>query len=369
MVIDTTQANILIVDDQEINVRLLEKILLNAGFKNLTYSCDSRDVEQLYAENDFDLVLLDIRMPYMDGFEVLERINLTPKDSFVPVLILTAQNDQETKLRALKLGAKDFLTKPFDQTEVLLRINNLLEVRLMHQKQRDLNKILDKKVKERTQELNESRLEVIRRLGRAAEFRDNETGYHIIRMSKYSQIIANTYGLSEADSELILYASPMHDIGKIGIPDQILLKPGKLDKREWEIMKTHAAIGADILSGHDSELMLMAREIAQNHHEKFDGSGYPNGLSGNEIPICAKIAALSDVFDALASDRPYKKAWPVEDAVAEIRRCSGNHFDPQLVRAFEASLPAILDVRAQYREEDQDFDKNTFKRFLPVNAL
>jgi len=369
MIIDTTEAKILIVDDQDMNVRLLEKILMNAGFKHLTCTSDSREVERIYRENNFDLVLLDIRMPHMDGFEILDKLNLTPKESFVPVLILTAQNDQETKLRALKLGAKDFLTKPFDQTEVLLRINNLLEVRLMHQQQRDLNKILDRKVKERTRELNETRLEVIRRLGRAAEFRDNETGYHIIRMSKYSQIIASTYGLSDTIAELILNASPMHDIGKIGIPDQILLKPGKLDKREWEIMKTHAAIGADILSGHDSQLMLMAREIAQNHHEKFDGSGYPNGLRGDEIPISARIAALSDVFDALASDRPYKKAWPVEDAVAEIRKCSGNHFDPQLVQAFEASLPAILDVRAQYREEEQDFDKNTFKRFLPANAV
>jgi len=368
MVIDTSQAKILIVDDQEMNVRLLEKILSNAGFKNLTCTSDSREVEKYYVENDFDIVLLDIRMPHIDGFEILNTINLTPKESYVPVLILTAQDDQETKLRALKLGAKDFLTKPFDQTEVLLRINNLLEVRLMHQQQRNINKILDQRVKERTRELNESRLEVTRRLGRAAEFRDNETGYHIIRMSKFSQIIANTYGLDEATSELILHASPMHDIGKIGIPDQILLKPGKLNKHEWEIMKTHASIGADILSGTDSELMNMAREIAQNHHEKFDGSGYPNGLSGTQIPISAKIAALSDVFDALTSDRPYKKAWSVEDAVAEIKKCSGGHFDPQVVRAFEASLPAILDVRSQYREDEQDFHKNTFKKFLPANA-
>jgi len=361
---ETFTANILVVDDQEMNVRLLEKILQHAGYKNITCISDSREVANLYQENDYDLVLLDIRMPHLDGFDVMEQLNEIEKESYVPVLVLTAQNDQETRLHALELGAKDFLTKPFDQTEVLLRINNLLEVRLLHQQQRNLNKVLDERVNERTRELNETRLEVIRRLGRAAEFRDNETGYHIIRMSKYSQIIAYNHGLSEQEAELILNASPMHDIGKIGIPDSILLKPGKLDKEEWAIMQTHSAIGADILSGHDSELMNMAREIAMNHHEKFDGSGYPQGLKGEEIPITARIVAISDVFDALTSVRPYKKAWPVEEALAEIRNCAGNHFDPELVSTFERSLPEILDVRSQYQEEAQDYDKNTFKRFL-----
>jgi len=364
MINSTLSAKILVVDDQEMNVRLLEKILQHAGYTNITTTSDSRDVEKLYLENDYDLVLLDIRMPYLDGFEVMEQLNDIEKESYVPVLILTAQNDQETRLHALQLGAKDFLTKPFDQTEVLLRINNLLEVRLLHQQQRDLNKVLDQRVKERTHELNDTRLEVIRRLGRAAEFRDNETGYHIIRMSKFSQIIALNYGLDAKQAELILNASPMHDIGKIGIPDSILLKPGKLDKKEWEIMKTHAAIGADILSGHDSALMEMAKEIAMTHHEKFDGSGYPHGLKGQDIPLTARIVAISDVFDALTSVRPYKKAWPVEEAVAEIKNCSGKHFDPELVEVFERSLPEILNVRSQYQEEEQDFDKNTFKRFL-----
>jgi len=364
MITNTLSAKILVVDDQEMNVRLLEKILQHAGYTNVTTTSDSRDVEKLYLENDYDLVLLDIRMPHLDGFEVMEQLNEIEKESYVPVLILTAQNDQETRLHALQLGAKDFLTKPFDQTEVLLRINNLLEVRLLHQQQRNLNKVLDQRVQERTHELNDTRLEVIRRLGRAAEFRDNETGYHIIRMSKFSQIIALNYGLDEKQAELILNASPMHDIGKIGIPDNILLKPGKLDKEEWEIMKTHAAIGADILSGHDSELMEMAKEIAMTHHEKFDGSGYPMGLKGQDIPLTARIVAISDVFDALTSARPYKKAWPAEEAIAEIKNCSGKHFDPELVEVFVRSLPEILNVRSQYQEEEQDFDKNTFKRFL-----
>ena len=364
MMIETKQAKILILDDQEINVKLLQKMLQHAGYADVTGITDSREIEQLYRDDDFDMVLLDIRMPHMNGFEVMEKLHTIPKECHVPILVLTAQSDQDTRLNALKLGAKDFLTKPFDQTEVLLRINNLLEVRMMQKHQRNLNKMLDERVKERTRELNETRLEVIRRLGLAAEFRDNETGYHIIRMSKFSQIIARTYGLGEARAELILNASPMHDIGKIGIPDQILLKPGKLDKQEWEIMKTHAAIGAEILSGHDSELMVMASTIALYHHEKFDGSGYPNGLSGTDIPISARIVALSDVFDALTSERPYKKAWPVEKAVEEIKKCSGSHFDPELVIAFEEGLPAILDVRSQYQETAQDFEKNTFKEFL-----
>jgi len=364
MIIDTQQAKLLIVDDQDMNVRLLEKILQNAGYNNITCTTDSREVETLYTDYDFDIVLLDIQMPHLDGFDVMKILKNIEKETYVPILVLTAQNDQDTRIKALAHGAKDFLTKPFDQTEVLLRINNLLEVRLMHLKQLQLNHELDKRVQERTRELNETRMEVIRRLGRAAEFRDNETGYHIIRMSKFSEIIARNLGLGAEEAELILNASPMHDIGKIGIPDEILLKPGKLDKNEWDIMQTHAAIGAEILSGHDSELMLMAQEIAMYHHEKFDGSGYPNGLKGRDIPITARIVALSDVFDALTSERPYKKAWPVEEAVAEIRKCSGKHFDPELVEVFERSLPEILDVRAQYQEDTQDFEKNTFKRFL-----
>jgi len=364
MFIDTQKANILIVDDQQLNISLLQKIMNNAGYQQVTGLTDPRDVIPHYTDNDYDIVLLDIRMPHMNGMEVLEQLNLIPKEAYVPVVILTAQDDKETKLRALELGAKDFLTKPFDQYEVVLRVNNLLETRLMHKQQCNINRVLDRKVKERTDELKKTRLEVIRRLGRAAEFRDNETGFHIIRMSKYAQIIARRYGLSDHIAELILNASPMHDIGKIGIPDSILLKPGKLDKDEWEIMKTHAAIGADILSGHDSELMLMASEIAQNHHEKYDGSGYPKGLAGDEIPVSAQIAALSDVFDALTSVRPYKKAWSVEDAVEEIKNSSGTHFNPLLVKAFIDSLPEILIVRDKYRENDEDHEKSSYAKFI-----
>jgi len=349
-------ANILIVDDQEPNVRLLQKILSGAGYTNIIATTNPVEVENLHREHDFDLVLLDIRMPKMDGFQVMEKLKEIEGDNYVPVLVLTAQNDETTKLAALKAGAKDFLVKPFSQNEVLLRISNMLEVRLLHKQARNQNKILDQKVNERTKELNDTRLEIIRRLGRAAEFRDNETGLHIIRMSKFSQLIA-LKGMSEKQAELILNASPMHDIGKIGIPDRILLKPGKLDAQEWKVMQTHAAIGADILSGHDSTLMNMAKEIAISHHEKWDGSGYPNGLTGKEIPLSGRIVAISDVFDALTSERPYKKAWPVEEAIAEIKRGANSHFDPDLVEVFLQVLPEILDVKARYAEEDVHFDK------------
>lgn len=350
-------ANILVVDDQKPNLRLLQKILGNAGYENVTAITDPLQVETLYKENDFDLVLLDIQMPKMDGFQVMAMLSEIEHDSYVPVLILTAHNDDATKLKALEAGAKDFLVKPFDQTEVLLRISNMLEVRLLHKQARNQNKILDQQVRERTRELNDTRLEVIRRLGRAAEYRDNETGYHIIRMSQFSQLIALKAGMDEEQAELVLNASPMHDIGKIGIPDRILLKPGKLDAEEWKIMQTHAQIGADILSGHDSGLMSMAMEIAITHHEKWDGSGYPNKLSGKDIPLTGRIVAISDVFDALTSERPYKKAWPVEEAVAEIDRSADKHFDPALVEVFHQVLPEILDVRSRYIENETHYDK------------
>jgi putative two-component system response regulator len=222
----------------------------------------------------------------------------------------------------------------------------------MHKRVREQNEALEQRVRERTQELNDTRLEIIRRLGLAAEYRDNETGLHIIRMSTYAQLLAQAAGLDEQRQELILNASPMHDIGKLGIPDRVLLKPARLDDEEWRIMKTHARIGADILGGHHSGLLNMATEIALCHHEKWDGSGYPRGLKGEEIPLEARIVAIADVFDALTSTRPYKKAWSVEDALAEIANSAGSHFDPELAQRFLAITPRLLPVMEQYAEPD-----------------
>ncbi len=284
----------------------------------------------------------------------MKQLNEHIGDDYLSVLVLTAQTDRDSRLQALESGARDFITKPFDQHELLTRLRNNLETRLLNQAIRNQNVILEEKVRQRTRELHNTRLEVIHRLGRAAEYRDNETGLHIIRMSNYSAVIARASGLNESQSELILQASPMHDIGKIGIPDSILLKPGKLTAQEWEIMKTHPAIGAEILSGHDAELMVSASEIALYHHERWDGSGYPNNIAAEKIPLTARIVAIADVFDALTTARPYKQAWPIEEAVRQINDSSGSHFDPRLVDVFNEVLPDLLKIREHYAEPDVD---------------
>ena len=352
-------ANILIVDDKPDNVRLLEMMLTFSGYTNVQTTTDSREVLGLAQKTDFDLILLDIRMPHLDGFEVMEQLAELNDADYTPVLVLTAQNDMETRLKALQLGARDFVTKPFDKSEVLNRITNMLEVRILFNERKNHAKILEETVKKRTlelerrnKELDRTRLEVVRRLGRAGEYRDNETGMHVVRMSKSSQVLALAAGLSEERCELILNASPMHDVGKIGIPDGILLKPGGFEPDEWEIMKTHVQIGADIIGNDTSPLMQMARIIALNHHEKWDGTGYPNGVKGEDIPIEGRICAVCDVFDALTSERPYKKAWSVEDAVALINKESGKQFDPQLVTLFNECLPQVLEIRELYADEE-----------------
>ena len=343
------EAKILIVDDQPANVTLIEKILDIDGYHNVISTTDPTQAETIYVEQSSDLVLLDLNMPVMDGYQVLAKIREVDPD-YPPIIVLTAQSDRESRIKALDIGARDFLAKPFDRVELLTRIRNMLEVRIMAKAVKNQNKILDSKVKERTEELNRTRLEVIRHLGRAAEYRDDLTGFHILRMSRYSQLLAFAAGMSEDEAENMLNASPMHDIGKIGIPDNVLLKPGKLDAEEWSIMKTHVDIGVEILSGSDSELMNMAAEIAQNHHEKWDGSGYPRGLKGEVIPLSGRIVAVADVFDALTTARPYKKAWEVDDAINFLQEQSGQHFDPRLVELFIGILPEILKVREQYAE-------------------
>ena len=358
LAMDDKNANILLVDDEEANVKLLARILQSAGYQNIVFTQDSRQTLPLLQEHHSDLLLLDLNMPYMDGYEVMDQIKtqLNPDDQ-PPILVLTAQSMQDSRQRALDNGARDYVTKPFDIQELLSRVRNLLEVHCAQKFMRNQNHLLEEMVEARTrdlqaahQKLHESRLQVVRRLGRAAEYRDNETGLHIIRMSKIAALLGQAAGMSEIEANLLLNASPMHDIGKIGIPDQILLKPGKLDPEEWAIMQTHAQIGANILAEDDSELLCMAREIALTHHEKWDGSGYPNGLVGETIPLVGRVTALADVFDALTSERPYKKAWSTEDAVALITSESGKHFDPVLVTHFLKLLPKINDIRIQYAE-------------------
>lgn len=354
--VDILNARILIVDDNQSIVDLLKKMLTYAGYTSITSTTDPRDTMKLYESFHPDLVLLDINMPYVDGFKIIKKLKGISSDNYVPILILTGQHDRETFIRSLEAGAEDFLTKPFDQIETLTRIKNMLEVRLLHNRVRYQNEVLEDAVRVRTKELHDTRLEVIHRLGIAAEYKDNETGYHIIRMSKMCHIlgnaIGNAMGMSKERADLLLQASPMHDVGKIGIPDSILLKPGKLDPDEWEIMKTHVSIGAGILDGHSSDLLVMAKTIAYTHHEKWDGSGYLNGLKGEQIPIVGRIVALADVFDALTSVRPYKEAWSVEDSVAEINRCKDKHFDPKLVDIFNTVLDDINSIKEQHKDPE-----------------
>jgi len=345
-----TNASILIVDDEPSNLKLLDKMLRTQGYEHLTLIQDPREVLPHCSQNMPDLILLDLNMPYLDGFEVMAQLQQKFGSALSPILVLTAQQGFEHRLRALNNGARDYLTKPFDRAEMLARVRNLIEVQLFHKFMHDQNALLDELVRQRTKELRDTRLQIVRRLGRAAEFRDNETGYHILRMSHSSVLLARALGWDEERTELLLHASPMHDVGKIGIPDRILLKPGKLDPEEWEVMKRHTSIGEHILDGDDSPLLMLAREIAISHHEKWDGSGYPYGLKGEEIPISGRIVALSDVFDALTSERPYKKAWSIEAALEYVQSNSGTHFDPILVHHFVRLLPQVLAIRMRFAE-------------------
>lgn len=353
MNINPKMASILVVDDEAANVKLLEKVLKMKGYGNVIATQDPLKALPLYCEHKCDLILLDINMPKLDGYGVMEQLKAESGDDMPAILMLTAQSSQEFIQRALNNGARDYVTKPFDIDELMARVSNMLQVQMAHKYMLHQNEILERKVQSRTQEIYDTRMQVVRCLGRAAEYRDEETGLHIVRMSKMSAVMGRAMGMSDEESDLVLNASPMHDIGKIGIPDSILLKPGKFEPHEWEIMKTHAQIGADILAEGDSDLMIMASEIAVSHHEKWDGSGYPNGLSGKDIPLVGRITALADVFDALTSVRPYKEAWTVEKSVDLIKGESGKHFDPDVVKIFLEKLEEIISIKEEFSEPEE----------------
>ncbi|MDO9467220.1 MAG: response regulator [Thiobacillus sp.] len=341
---------ILIVDDEPANLKLLDKMLRSQGYQSLVLVDDPRVAIDLYRITQPALILLDINMPHLDGYQVMEQLKALNDPLLPPIVILTAQHGKDYLLRALAAGARDFIGKPFDRNELLMRVRNLLDAQMAHRLVYDQKTVLEEMVRARTEELRRTRLQIVQRLGMAAEYRDEETGNHILRMSHSCALLAGAVGWSEEDCDLILNASPMHDIGKIGIPDAIMLKPGKFEPNEWEIMQTHAAIGGKLLEGDDSSLMCMAREIALTHHEKWDGSGYPNALAGAAIPQSGRIAALADVFDALTSVRPYKKAWTVEAAVDLIKDNKGKHFEPALVEVFLQELPGIVAIRERFAE-------------------
>jgi putative two-component system response regulator len=327
-------ARILIVDDEQAYVDLLQRFLQSIGLRNLQTTTNPFDVAQLVVDFDPDLILLDLRMRGMDGIAVMQQLEPYTSRFYLPILVLTGDITEEAKRASLSSGAKDFLNKPFDLTEVRLRIENLLETRFLHLQLQEQNALLERRVRDRTRELEETRIEVLERLSVVADYRDDATGRHTRRVSALSAALARELGLDSGDAETIRLASTLHDIGKVAIADVILLKAGPLSPDETTLMKAHTTIGARMLAGSHSRLLQMAEVIALGHHERWNGSGYPNGLRGEQIPLPARIVGLADFADALASDRPYRKAWPLDRVHGEIQRESGEHFDPRIVGAF-----------------------------------
>ena len=342
---------VLIIDDTEINL-----ILFGALVKKLDHCigkpfADSRKALEWVQHTVPDLVIVDYMMPELDGLEFIRLLRQIPGRQNVPILMITANDQKEIRYKALDLGANDFLTKPVDKVKFLARARNMLSLNLARRQLADRAEWLADAVRKATEEIIERERETVVRLSKAAEYRDPETGAHILRMARFSQLIARELGLSPEDQQLLLDAAPMHDIGKVGIPDKILLKPGRLDPDEFEIMKQHAIFGYRLLEGSASSVLQAGAEIAKGHHEKFDGSGYPLGLKGEQIPIFSRIVAVADVFDALTSERPYKRAWTVEAAVDFLKNGAGSHFDPRCVAAFLSVWDEVLKVRDAYQDE------------------
>jgi len=338
----SSEQQILVVDDAPENIDILANIL-NEGY-DVKAAVNGLEALQIsHSQPKPDMVLLDVMMPDMDGYEVCKKLKNDPATSDIPVIFVTAKEEVADQGLGFELGAVDYITKPISRPIVLARVRTQLALH-------DQNRELSLRVKDSTHELVQTRLKIIQRLGRAAEYKDNETGLHVIRMSHYTRLMARCYGGHESWVDMIFNAAPMHDVGKIGIPDSILLKPGKLDANEWNIMKKHAEFGAEIIGNEHESLLQLSRTIALTHHEKWDGTGYPNNLSGKNIPLEGRIIAIADVFDALTSVRPYKKSWSVEDAVRYIDDSSGSHFDPGLIPIFHDVLPEILSIKEKYAE-------------------
>ncbi|MBI4804412.1 MAG: response regulator [Desulfovibrio sp.] len=355
---------ILVADDEILNLRVLAAFLRDFGYEPVLVQSGAKVFEVL--DESIDLVLLDVLMPAMDGFDVLRRIRLTPSFKDLPVIMVTALSGREERLAAVEAGASDFIAKPIDKTELRVRMESLLRVKQSQDELKLYQAKLEEMVDERTQALRlalenlqqmqlsiqSSQRETIFRLSAAAEHKDSNTASHIRRMSEYSALLAAKLGLPEYDVEVLRQASPMHDVGKMGIPDSILLKPGKLTPMEWAVMKGHCAIGRDILKDSDSELLQVAQVIAYSHHERFDGTGYPEGLSGKEIPLFGRICAVADVFDALTTPRPYKKAYSNKKAIGIMReeQARGPHFDPEIFALFLDNHEEFLNIQRKFQD-------------------
>jgi len=322
---------LLLVDDEPANLQVLRQVLQDDY--RLLYARDGHKALELARSESPQLILLDVMMPGLSGLDVCRTLKAQQATAAIPVIFVTALSDAQDEAQGFEAGAVDYIGKPISPATVRARVRTHLQL-------------------VRAEALRETRLQIVLCLGRAAEYKDNETGWHVLRMSHYSRILALAAGFDEAEAEDLMHAAPMHDVGKIGIADAVLQKPGPLDEREWEIMRRHPLIGAEIIGEHSSGLLSIARRIALAHHEKWDGSGYPQGLAGEDIPLEARIIAISDVFDALTSVRPYKAAWTVERAAEHLREQAGKHFDPRLVELFLENLPAIVEVRGRFLEEE-----------------
>ncbi|WP_448548447.1 HD domain-containing phosphohydrolase [Thalassotalea fusca] len=322
---------LLLVDDEPANLRVLKHILQNDY--HLVFAKNGDEALRLAETELPSLILLDVMMPGKTGFEVCQALKLNAELKHVPVIFITALNDEQDETEGFEAGGVDYITKPISPAIVRARVKTHLSLAI-------------------ADDLRITRLQVIQRLGRAAEYKDNETGAHVMRMSHYSKVLALAYGLSEKQADDLLHAAPMHDLGKIGIPDHIMLKPGKLTDAEFNIMKQHPEIGAEIIGEVDSELLRLAKSVALTHHEKWDGTGYPHGLKGDNIPLEGRIVAIADVFDALTSKRPYKEAWTIEKTMDFMRDQSGKHFDPKLVKLLEESLDEILTIKGRWLDDE-----------------
>ncbi|WP_417763357.1 HD domain-containing phosphohydrolase [Shewanella sp.] len=340
------QATVLVVDDTAENIDILVGIL--APDYKIKVAIDGYKALQLAKRSPPDIILLDVMMPGINGYEVCRQLKQDPITRPIPVIFITAMTQEADEQQGFELGAVDYISKPICAAIVKARVRGQLNLY-------DQQRHLEQQVKARTLELEQTRFEIIKRLGRAAEYRDNETGTHVIRMSHYARLLAEELGMPAAFCETLFNAAPMHDVGKIGTPDAILRKPGKLDPDEWAIMQRHVQIGAEIIGEHPDPLLQMSRKIALYHHERWDGTGYPEGLSGEQIPLEARIAALADVFDALTSERPYKRAWTVEEALELLQKERGKHFEPKLVDAFMRILPQVEQIRLEYADDPEEW--------------
>ncbi|NCC25249.1 MAG: response regulator [Deltaproteobacteria bacterium] len=353
---DDRKRRILCVDDEDFNLAVLSGFIRRLGHEPVT--AGSGEEAKEFLDESIDLVLSDVMMPGMDGFSLVEWIRTESPNPDVPVIMVTTLTEKGDRLRAVQAGANDYVTKPVDLVELRIRSDSLLKMKDSQDVVKLYQRHLEEMIEERTKSLHDTlkrlrtaHIEIINRLSVAAEFRDEDTASHINRMSHISGLLARKMGMTEYEVDTVLHASPMHDVGKIGVPDAILFKPGPLSPEEWVIMKRHTEFGGKILDGGDSDLLQLARVIALSHHEKWDGSGYPNGLKGEDIPLVGRICAVADVFDALMSERPYKKPFSLEKSLDIMRQGRGSHFDPRVLDAFLDNLDEALSIRHQFNEQ------------------